>query len=211
MKAGFDKVLFKPVALTEIKAVLASVVPVGGACGPITTTGQEACESASRTTFADWRSAKIRKEPQIGTLTQAESEAAVCEGIIRFQEDYLGWGAERIRAHFINDLLVVRLKGALTVANGNWSSPWHRRRAGISSSRHGNNCWSWRARCWESMVHEVVGVKVLSMHHDIRHRDRRRSGPLQLDRGAAVLLNGQSRQIAGQCLLHSRPGIYNYA
>ena len=28
MKAGFDKVLFKPVDLTEIRAVLASVVPV---------------------------------------------------------------------------------------------------------------------------------------------------------------------------------------
>ncbi len=28
LKAGFDKVLFKPVPLTEIRAVLASVVPV---------------------------------------------------------------------------------------------------------------------------------------------------------------------------------------
>ena len=52
MKAGFDAVLFKPVALTEIKAVLASVVP-GRTCGPIAKTGQRACESRSRATFAD--------------------------------------------------------------------------------------------------------------------------------------------------------------
>ena len=51
MKAGFDAVLFKPVALTEIKAVLASVV--GRTCGPIAKTGQRACESRSRATFAD--------------------------------------------------------------------------------------------------------------------------------------------------------------
>ena len=53
MKAGFDKVLFKPVALTEIKSGLGQCRSRGRTCGPIATTGQEACESPSRATFAD--------------------------------------------------------------------------------------------------------------------------------------------------------------
>jgi CheY-like chemotaxis protein len=52
MKAGFDKVLFKPVALKEIRAVLAA-------------TGQEACEFPRGAAFADQRSAKNQEGPQI--------------------------------------------------------------------------------------------------------------------------------------------------
>lgn len=52
---------------------------------------------------------------QEGTLTQAESEAAICNGIIRFQE-YLGWRSERIHTHFIKDLPAVSILGVLTFA-----------------------------------------------------------------------------------------------
>ena len=48
--------------------------------------------------------------------TQGEIEAAVCEGIARFEQDYMGRGPKDIHAHLIGDLLVVRLKGVLTVA-----------------------------------------------------------------------------------------------
>ena len=48
--------------------------------------------------------------------TQGEIEAAVCEGIARFEQDYMGRGPKDIHAYLIGDLLVVRLKGVLTVA-----------------------------------------------------------------------------------------------
>ena len=48
--------------------------------------------------------------------TQGEIEAAVCEGISRFEQDYMGRGPKDIHAYLIGDLLVVRLKGVLTVA-----------------------------------------------------------------------------------------------
>ena len=52
---------------------------------------------------------RIRSERKSQTLTQAECEAAICDGIIRFQEEYLGSRSEQIHAHFIKDLLVVRI------------------------------------------------------------------------------------------------------
>ncbi len=48
--------------------------------------------------------------------TQGEIEAAICEGITRFEQEYMGRGPKDIRAHLIDDLLVVRLQGVLTAA-----------------------------------------------------------------------------------------------
>jgi uncharacterized protein YbcI len=48
--------------------------------------------------------------------TQGEIEAAVCSGMSRFEQDYMGRGPKDIRAHLIGDLLVVRLRGVLTAA-----------------------------------------------------------------------------------------------
>jgi uncharacterized protein YbcI len=45
-----------------------------------------------------------------------EIEAAVCDGLARFEQDYMGRGPKQIQAHLIGDLLVVRLRGALTAA-----------------------------------------------------------------------------------------------
>ena len=43
--------------------------------------------------------------------TAGEIEAAICEGVSRFEQDYMGRGPKDIRAHLLNDLLVVRLQG----------------------------------------------------------------------------------------------------
>ena len=149
MKAGFDKVLFKPVDLTEIRSVLASVVQVVAVAGqsPLLDKKRESPRAERRLPINEAR--KIRKERESKVLSQAEGEAAICEGIIRFQADYLGWGAEEIRVHFIKDLLIVRSQNVLTGwPNGNWPSHCRRKKEWISSSRHGNIYWSWHARCW---------------------------------------------------------------
>src|SRR5687768_17512244 len=48
--------------------------------------------------------------------TQGEIEAAICEGVTRFEQEYMGRGPKDIRAHLLGDLLVVRLQGVLTAA-----------------------------------------------------------------------------------------------
>jgi CheY-like chemotaxis protein/uncharacterized protein YbcI len=166
-QAGCDAVLVKPVALTEIKAVLASVVPV------VTQAGQspeqaKACVSlgAERRLPID-EARRIRNERKSKTLTQAESEAAICDGIIRFQEEYLGWRSEQVHVRFIKDLLVVRIRGALTLAErqlGKSLSP-EKGRDLIKQARR--QLLELGRPMLESLVHEVAGVKVLSMHHDI--------------------------------------------
>ena len=48
--------------------------------------------------------------------TQGEIEAAICEGISGFEQEYMGRGPKDIHAHLIGNRLVVRLQGVLTAA-----------------------------------------------------------------------------------------------
>jgi uncharacterized protein YbcI len=49
-------------------------------------------------------------------MTQGEMEAADCEGISRFELEYMGRGPKEVRCFLIGDLLLVRLQGVLTAA-----------------------------------------------------------------------------------------------
>ena len=165
LKAGFDAVLVKPVALTDIKGVISSVV--------VSTAGQSPERAKVRASLGPERrlpideARRIRNERKSKTLTQAESEAAICDGISRFQDEFLGWRSERIRAHLIKDVLVVRILGALTRAErqlGKSLSP-EKGRDLIKQVR--KQLLETARPMLESLVHEVAGVKVLSLHHDI--------------------------------------------
>ena len=48
--------------------------------------------------------------------SQGEIEAAVCEGMSHFEQNYMGRGTKEIHAHLINNLVLVRLQGVLTAA-----------------------------------------------------------------------------------------------
>jgi CheY-like chemotaxis protein/uncharacterized protein YbcI len=166
-QAGCDSVLVKPAALTDIKAVLASVLPV------VSPSGQSAKKIPARVSHETERrlpmveARRIRNDRPSKTLTQAESEAAICDGIIRFQEEYLGWRSEQILTHFLKDLLVVRIRGALTLAErqlGKSLAP-DKGRDLIKQTR--KQLLELARPMLESLVHEATGVKVLSMHHDI--------------------------------------------
>jgi CheY-like chemotaxis protein len=165
IKSGFDAVLFKPVALKELEQVLAGVAGVRAQPSPRPRPVSRSVGTEQRLPIGEAR--RIRHERLSKTLTQAESEAAICDGISRFQEEYLGWRSDKIRAHFIKDLLVVRIRGTLTLAE---------RQLGKSSSAESGRDLIKQVRkqllelarpMLESLVHEVTGVRVLSMHHDI--------------------------------------------
>ena len=55
--------------------------------------------------------------------SQGEIEAAVCDGISRFQQEFIGRGPRDINAHLVGPLLVVRLQGVLTPAERQLIAP----------------------------------------------------------------------------------------
>jgi uncharacterized protein YbcI len=99
--------------------------------------------------------------------TQGEIEAAICEGISRFEQEYMGRGPKDIRAHLLGDLLVVRLKGVLTVAEQQLvkSLPADKGRDLLKQVRI--HLIETGRPVVEAMIQEVTGTKVVSLHHDI--------------------------------------------
>jgi CheY-like chemotaxis protein/uncharacterized protein YbcI len=167
MKAGFNRVLVKPVDLTKIRALLASVVQMAAVAGQSPQLANRRASPLAERRLPINEARKIRKARESKVLSQAEGEAAICEGIIRFQEDYLGRGAEEIRVHFIKDLLVVRLRNVLTVAERQLAKSLSAEKGTDLIKQTRNHLLELARPMLESMIHEVVGVKVLSMHHDI--------------------------------------------
>jgi uncharacterized protein YbcI len=117
--------------------------------------------------------------------SQGEIEAAVCDGISRFQQEFIGRGPKDIHAHLIGTLLVVRLQGVLTPAERQLIAPRDESAdAGTGNSNgNGNGHENGNGRSLlkqvrahmvstgrgrlESIVEESVGVKLVSVHHDI--------------------------------------------
>jgi uncharacterized protein YbcI len=99
--------------------------------------------------------------------TQGEIEAAICERVSRFEQDYMGRGPKDIHAHLLGDLLVVRLQGVLTSAEQHLvkSLPAEKGRDLLKQVRI--HLIETARPVLEAMVHEVTGVKVLTLHHDI--------------------------------------------
>ena len=104
---------------------------------------------------------------EVDVKTQGEIEAAICEGITRFEQDYMGRGPKDIQAHLLGDLLVVRLRGVLTAAEQHLvkSLPAEKGRDLLKQVR--THLIEMARPLMEAMVQEVTGVKVLAMHHDI--------------------------------------------
>src|SRR5688500_18422558 len=99
--------------------------------------------------------------------TQGEIESAICEGITRFEQEYMGRGPKDIQAYILDDLLVVRLTGVLTAAEQHLvkSLPAEKGRDLLKQVR--THLIETARPLLETMVQEVTGVKVVSLHHDV--------------------------------------------
>jgi len=104
---------------------------------------------------------------EVTMKTQGEIEAAICEGVARFEQEYMGRGPKDIHAHLIGDLLVVRLQGVLTAAEQQLvkSLPAEKGRDLLKQVR--THLIETARPVMEAMVQEVTGAKVISLHHDI--------------------------------------------
>jgi len=99
--------------------------------------------------------------------TQGEIEAAVCEGMTRFEQDYMGRGPKDIHAHLIGDLLIVRLQGVLTAAEQQLAKALADERGRDLLKQVRSHLIETARPVMEAMVVKATGVKVVSLHHDI--------------------------------------------
>jgi uncharacterized protein YbcI len=99
--------------------------------------------------------------------TQGEIEAAICAGISRFEQEYMGRGPKDIRTHLIGDLLVVRLQGVLTAAEQHLVTtlPAEKGRDLLKQVR--SQLIEIARPALEALIQDITGIKPRSLHHDV--------------------------------------------
>lgn len=165
MKAGFDGVLFKPVTLIQIQTLLASVVATAAGQSLRRPKARASLGKEARLPIEEAR--RIRSERKSKALTQDETEAAICDGITRFQEEFLGWKSESVHAHIVKDLVVIRIRGVLALIERQLSKSPSPQKGRDLIKQVRKQLLEVARPMLESLIHEVAGVKALSMHHDI--------------------------------------------
>lgn len=99
--------------------------------------------------------------------TQGEIQSAIADAMTRFEQEYMGRGPKDVRAHLIEDMIVVRLKGVLTAAEQHLvkTLPPEKGRDLLKQVR--SQLLEIARPTMEAMVEDIAGVKVVSFHHDI--------------------------------------------
>jgi uncharacterized protein YbcI len=99
--------------------------------------------------------------------SKGEIEAAICDGIRQFEQEYMGRGPKEIRTHLLGDLVVVRLTGVLTAAERHMVTaiPPDKGRDLLKQVR--THLIETARPVMELMIEKATNVKVLSLHHDI--------------------------------------------
>ena len=99
--------------------------------------------------------------------SQGEIEAAVCAGVTRFEQEYMGRGPKDIRAHLLGDLLVVRLHGVLTAAEQHLVKTQQPEKGRDLLKQVRTQLIEMARPVLEGLIREAAGVAVVSLHHDI--------------------------------------------
>ena len=99
--------------------------------------------------------------------TQGEIEAAICDGMKRFQQEYMGRGPKDVRAHLIGDLLLVRLQGVLTAAEQHLVKTLVAEKGRDLLKQVRTQLIEIARPALQAMVQDITGAGILSLHHDI--------------------------------------------
>jgi uncharacterized protein YbcI len=99
--------------------------------------------------------------------TQGEIEAAISEGVNRFEREYMGRGPKAIHTHLFDSLVVIRLEGVLTAAEKQLvkTLPTAKGRDLLKQVR--THLIETARSVMEAMIEKITGVKAVSLHHDI--------------------------------------------
>lgn len=106
-------------------------------------------------------------ERNIPMMTQGEMEAAVCEGISKFELEYMGRGPKDVRCFLINDLLLVRLQGVLTAAEQHLVRTLAPEKGRDLLKDVRTQLIEIARPALETLIEKITGTKVISLHHDI--------------------------------------------
>jgi uncharacterized protein YbcI len=110
--------------------------------------------------------------------TRGELEAEFTKAIIKLEKEYLGRGPLDARTFFVDDMVLVRLRGVLTQAEGKLADSDQGSKL-IKETRR--QLFETSRPLLETIVQEVLGCGVRSFHSDISTKTGERIVVITLD------------------------------
>ena len=101
--------------------------------------------------------------------SQGEIEAAVCDAVARFQQEFMGRGPRSIHAHLVENRLFIHLEGVLTAAEQRLiegQGAGNGKGADLLKQLRSHLVLAGRTLL-EQLVGEAAGAAPITLHHDI--------------------------------------------
>jgi len=99
--------------------------------------------------------------------TKGQIESEICEAVIKFEKEYMGRGPLETKAYIIDDMVLVRMKNVLTPAEMKLSSVTDRKDGRELIKRIRITLLEQGRPVLESVVENILGIKIKSLHTDI--------------------------------------------
>jgi uncharacterized protein YbcI len=96
--------------------------------------------------------------------TRGELEAEFTRAVVRFEKEYLGRGPLDARTFFVNDMILIRLRGVLSPAEQKLAQEREGQKL-IKETRR--QLFETAKPILASMVEEILGCQLLSLHSDL--------------------------------------------
>ena len=96
--------------------------------------------------------------------TKGQIEAAMSEAITKFKIDNIGKGPKEVRSYIIEDMIVIRLKGALTTSEQQLTKTPE----GTALVKRSRVCLLEKAQSvLENLLHSLLNVDIVSFYVDV--------------------------------------------
>jgi uncharacterized protein YbcI len=107
---------------------------------------------------------------QVALKTASELEAEISQAMIRFEKECMGRGPFETRTYLLDDMILVRLKGVLLPSEIKLAEAENQQRARLLLKEVRQLILERARPLLESVIHDIVGTPVESIHTDISTR-----------------------------------------
>jgi uncharacterized protein YbcI len=98
------------------------------------------------------------------TMTKGQVEARISEAMSKFEVEYMGRGPEKVRTSILHDMIIIRLKGFLSVSEKNLAST----KEGVELIKNHRRALFENARAQLiETVQSVLKIEIISVHSDV--------------------------------------------
>lgn len=112
------------------------------------------------------------------TKTRGEAEAEITQSVVKFEKEYLGRGPLDARTFFVNDMILIRLRGLLTAGDRKLAETREGQALLKETRRH---LLEASITTFEDMTAQITGCKLISFHTDISAKTGERIIVLTMD------------------------------